>query len=302
MYVKMKDLGNTALPKSTFEEGSYDEEKSTGVTAKEIYEADMAERARTRELDIENAQAYYDLRKETGVSSIEEQMDEEQRIFEMGLDDYLQSLRQAGFSEEQITKAKNARLLQQATDYYSREKKISQAALAYRSEIASDLSDILNDVYELGGERQEAFFYLSKAAAAAEAIINGYVAAGKAEATLGPAGTGYASYFIAAGYARAAIIAAQTLTGASGGSSDSSSSTSSSAASGSTTNEYKYWDYESSKYGTGWRPGEGQGNTYIVAGDVYGTDKFEEKVNKAVQQNIKDSGETRDVIRRYANA
>lgn len=78
---------------------------------------------------------------------------------------------------------------------------------------ASAIGGIFSNLYELSGEKIKAFFILSRAAAAAEAIINAEVAATKVIAQLGVGGTALAAAIRIQGYTAAALIAAQTFEG-----------------------------------------------------------------------------------------
>lgn len=66
-------------------------------------------------------------------------------------------------------------------------------------------------------------------------------------------------------------------------------------------NGYRYFDYQQTQYGSGWKPGEGQGPgvTINIHGDIYDKAAFDKKVINVVDQNIKDDGSTKKVIRRY---
>ena len=78
------------------------------------------------------------------------------------------------------------------------ERRIQEAQLENAATIAASMASIFNNLYELSGEKQKEFFYLAKAAAIAEAIIN------TSKAVTGALGT--PPYGLAA-IAMAAIIA-----------------------------------------------------------------------------------------------
>lgn len=92
-----------------------------------------------------------------------------------------------------------------------------RALLEQRRQIAQQsanaIGGIFNNLYELSGEKIKAFFILSRAAAAAEAIINAEVAATKVLAQLGAGGAALAAATRIQGYTAAALIAAQTFEG-----------------------------------------------------------------------------------------
>lgn len=99
----------------------------------------------------------------------------------------------------------------------------------------------------------------------------------------------------------AGVAASQFAQSASMGTGPQGSATNPSYTQPSQNNGYQYYSYESSQYGTGWRPGEGSGTTIIVHGDVYAqdSDSFQKKVVSAWTNDYKDNGKTRDVAKRY---
>jgi TP901 family phage tail tape measure protein len=163
----------------------------------------------------------------------------------------------------------------------------------------------------------KAQFIIAKGLAVAMAIVQAHVTAISAAAAV--AGTPFMGPTLAAaayskwmtiGYINAAIIAATAIGqiaasnkggvgGIGGGGGGGGGATEKP--------EYKYWSYEQSEYGTGWRPGTGQPaqqntyNIYQISGDIYSqdSDAFEKKVNQSVQKDIKYRGNTADVIDRY---
>ena len=91
------------------------------------------------------------------------------------------------------------------------ERRIRESQLENARTIASGMKGIFEDLYELGGKKQKEFFYLAKAAAIAEAIINtalGITAALKLGPIIGPILAGVQA---AAGAVQIATITAQRL-------------------------------------------------------------------------------------------
>jgi len=166
----------------------------------------------------------------------------------------------------------------------------------------------LDALQSLTHGRYKIIFLSIQAMHAAQAIMHGWAASAAAIAPppigLGPvAGAPLAAWAKAEGLTAAAAIMAQAFAGGPGGGGGGSSPTySANPTSGLPENGgYKYYNYEQSHYGSGWRPGEGPsgGDTYIFHGDVYDKEAFDKRVNKSVQQNIINRDETAKVIRRY---
>lgn len=93
------------------------------------------------------------------------------------------------------------------------ERELLQRRLQLAQQGANALGGIFDNLYALSGEKIKAFFILSRAAAAAEAIINAEVAATKVLAQLGAGGAALAAATRIQGYTAAALIAAQTFEG-----------------------------------------------------------------------------------------
>ena len=159
----------------------------------------------------------------------------------------------------------------------------------------------LETMASLGGAQARKYFEMHKVAATAEAIISTYQGAAKALGQGGAYGYVLAAAVTAAGLANVAKIQAQTFDG---GGSGASSGGSSSGGSSSSDGSYKYFNYEQSTYGSGWRPGSDTSGTMIVVqGDVYAQDgdQFQKKVSKAVVQSMRNNEhDVNKSVRRYA--
>jgi hypothetical protein len=135
--------------------------------------------------------------------------------------------------------------------------------LAMASQTAGNVSQIGQLMASQGGKNARKWFTLQKSAATAEAIINTYQGATKAMAQGGIYGGVLAASIVALGMAQVAKIRSQTFDGGGG-------ATGTFAANPTTgmpqQDNYRYFNYEQSTYGSGWRPGEsGQGgNTTII--------------------------------------
>jgi TP901 family phage tail tape measure protein len=102
------------------------------------------------------------------------------------------------------------------------EKQVLTARLDAASEIAGNIESTFADLYSASDEQVKAFFYIQKAAAFAEALISAYSAANKALnsplASVSPTmAQAMSATILAAGMARAAMIAATTIKAAEGG-------------------------------------------------------------------------------------
>lgn len=91
------------------------------------------------------------------------------------------------------------------------ERRLMEYRLQVAADVAGGLSEIFDSMYELGGKKRKEFFYLAKAAALAEAIINTAQAVTKALAQGGVWGIGMAAVIGAKGAISIAKITSQSL-------------------------------------------------------------------------------------------
>jgi hypothetical protein len=124
-------------------------------------------------------------------------------------------LRELAAEKSAIDEAYRLQKMERDRLMYDQERRLREAQLANAAEIASGMSSIFENLYELTGRKQKEFFYLAKAAALAEAIVNTAQAVTKALAQGGIMGPAMAAVVAAAGGVQIATIAAQQL--ASGG-------------------------------------------------------------------------------------
>lgn len=140
-------------------------------------------------------------------------------------------------------------------------------------------ANLFGSLYEISGKKLKAFFYIQQAANAASAIMSGHKAGAAAfeppPIGLGPlAGGPLAALMIAGGYASAAAIMTQTLTGPTGGGG---ASTASSGA-GTPTNPV----VAQPQYGS--NAGSSLSVTVLVEGNVYQEDRWiEERLAPAIK-------------------
>ena len=131
----------------------------------------------------ENAITLQDLRTRIMQEGIaKEQSLHEQEMLELQLrqEQEIQMLRDKHASMEQITEAHRLHELEQDKLMADQQQRILEMRLSNAASLASGLGDIFGQMYQDTGEEVKAFFYLQKAAAAAEALINAHAAASKA--------------------------------------------------------------------------------------------------------------------------
>jgi len=123
----------------------------------------------------------------------------------------LEKLEALNAAKSQIDEA--YRLQKQEKDrlLFDQEQRINQQRLENTRTIASGMSDIFKNLYALTGKKSKEFFYLSKAAALAEAIVNTAQGVTKALAQGGYLGPAMAAVVSAMGAVQIATIAAQKL-------------------------------------------------------------------------------------------
>ncbi|MFA7177489.1 MAG: hypothetical protein WC114_09595, partial [Smithellaceae bacterium] len=115
-------------------------------------------------------------------------------------------------TEGQINDAYRMQQLEKDQLLADQEQRIFEARLQNASDIFGNMSDVFSDMYELSGDSQKEWFYLAKAAAIAEAIVNTALAVTKALSEGGPfAGPALAAVAAASGAVQIATIASQTL-------------------------------------------------------------------------------------------
>lgn len=147
------------------------------------------------------------------------------------------------------------------------DRKMYEMRLSAAQDMAQGVAQTFETLYQIGGKQAHKYFELYKAAAISETIISTYKAAQAAYAfgteIGGPgAGAAMATIAIAAGMAKVAAIEAQNFGRSAGGTAAGGYSTV-----GEQNNPYRYFNYEQSQNGTGWRPGQGQTNINIYAMD-----------------------------------
>jgi hypothetical protein len=123
----------------------------------------------------------------------------------------IEKLRELNAAKEELDEAYRAQKMEKDQLMFDQERRLQEARLSMAADVAGGLEDIFNGLYELTGQKHKAFFYLAKAAAIAESIVNTEQAATKALAQGGIWGIVSAAVVRAAGMVSIANIAAQSL-------------------------------------------------------------------------------------------
>ncbi|MBW1666843.1 MAG: hypothetical protein JRJ66_02090 [Deltaproteobacteria bacterium] len=127
----------------------------------------------------------------------------------------IQRLRELNATKAELDEAYRQQKLEKDKLAADQERRLYEYRLQLASDVAKGMADVFNEVYEISGKKRKEFFYLAKAAALAEAIINTSQAITKALAQGGIWGMAQAAVIGAKGSMQIAKITAQQL--ASGG-------------------------------------------------------------------------------------
>lgn len=189
------------------------------------------------------------------------------------------------------------------------DRQTSDLRLKAAQDMAGGLAQAFQTMYQIGGASSRKWFSMYKTAAIAETMISTYKAAQDAYAfgssIGGPIlGGTMAAIATAAGLARVAAIRAQQFGGGAAGAAVGTGGAGDYSTMGRDNNPYRYFNYEQSKYGTGWRPGEGGGTTYVLNNSTIiaqDSDSFQAKVSGAMVKSMKmNEHGVNDTMRRYA--
>lgn len=134
-------------------------------------------------------------------------------IQEKSNNEIIELMTKVGLAEEQINRMREAMHAATAKRIADFEEAMLQRRLAMQSDSASRMAQIFGDLYTAVGQKFKAFFYLQKAAAVAQAIIDTNLAAQKVAGQTGILGIPMTALVYAQGMARVAAISAQTLQG-----------------------------------------------------------------------------------------
>ena len=115
--------------------------------------------------------------------------------------------------KEALEKAQFDQAMVRLKTQVSHERAVLQLRLQMASQVATGMQEIFGTLYEVSGKKIKAFFYLEKAAAIANAIINTAQGVTKALAQGGIFGPAMAGIIMATGAAQIALITAQTIKG-----------------------------------------------------------------------------------------
>lgn len=125
----------------------------------------------------------------------------------------IEALRQHNATVEQMEELRRAHEREREKFHHDYMNSLQVKRLELARQVASGMISAFDQLYEASGEKMKAFFYLSKAAALAEAIINTELAVTKALAEGGKAGAILAALVRLQGGMSIAAIVAQTLQG-----------------------------------------------------------------------------------------
>lgn len=123
----------------------------------------------------------------------------------------IQRLRDLNAEKEKIDEAYRLQKLERDRMLVDQELRLNEYRLKATSDLAGGMSALFQALYDGTGQKQKEFFYIAKAAAVAEAIINAYLAYTKAMAQGGLWGKIAAASALASGMVAVAKIQAQTL-------------------------------------------------------------------------------------------
>jgi hypothetical protein len=115
--------------------------------------------------------------------------------------------------KEALEKAQFDQVMARTQLQAEQERAVLQLRLQMASQVATGMQDLFGTLYEASGKKIKAFFYLEKAAAIANAIINTAQGVTKALAQGGIFGITMAGIITATGAAQIALIMAQTIQG-----------------------------------------------------------------------------------------
>lgn len=139
------------------------------------------------------------------------QFDEELAEMDRRQEEEIQRLIDLNATKDQLNEAYRAQQLEKDRLLADQERRIQESRLDSAKQVANGLSEAFTALYEMTGSKQKAFFYLAKAAAMAEAIINVQQGITKALAQGGFWGIFMAATVAAQGAVAIAKISSQKL-------------------------------------------------------------------------------------------
>lgn len=149
--------------------------------------------------------------KKDGQSDIEAGFDAELRQMDQQHNEEIARLTALNAKKEQLDEAYRNQKLEKDRLMVNQEQRLNEYRLRAVSDLAGGMSDLFLAMYDGSNKQQKEFFYLAKAAAVAQAIINTYQAYTKALAEGGIWGKIQAAAALASGMAAVAKIQAQSL-------------------------------------------------------------------------------------------
>ena len=148
-----------------------------------------------------------------GAGDLQAQFQAEQAEMDDRHQEEIERLRSLNAEKATIDEAYRMQKLEKDKLLADQERRLQEYQLNTAKDVAGGMAQIFSNLYELTGRKQKEFFYLSKAAALAQAIINTSQAVTKALAQGGIMGPVMAAIIAAQGAVQIATITAQRLAG-----------------------------------------------------------------------------------------
>ena len=148
-----------------------------------------------------------------GAGDLQAQFQAEQAEMDRRHREEIERLRSLNAEKAAIDEAYRMQKLEKDKLLADQERRLQEYRLNTAKDVAGGMAQVFSNLYELTGRKQKEFFYLSKAAALAQAIINTSQAITKALAQGGIMGPVMAAVIAAQGAAQIARISAQRLAG-----------------------------------------------------------------------------------------
>lgn len=165
-----------------------------------------------KKLDIQDMLADLRIRAaESAAGTMKAQFDVELAEMDRRHQEEIDRLNKLKAEKEAIDEAYRLQKIEKDRLLVDQERRLHEQRLQNAQTIASGMSGIFGDLYEMSGKKMKAFFYLQKTAAMAEAYIQTELGATKALGQAGMFGIPMSSIIRGLGYASIAIMAAQTF-------------------------------------------------------------------------------------------
>lgn len=147
-----------------------------------------------------------------GLSTMQEYNSLELEEYDLQTEEMLRRMAERYASTEELDEGYALRQAGRRKLEQAQTRSLREAQLSYAQIYASTAEELFTTLYEMGGKQNKKYFYLAKAAAMAQAIVNTALAVTKALAEGGPfAGPALAALMVALGMVQIAKISAQTM-------------------------------------------------------------------------------------------